>query len=81
MKLKLFKIDGTESGDVELNDDVFGIKPHRQAMFDAIIAQQSSLRQGTHKTKTKGEVSGGGRKPFRQKGTGRARAGSTRSPV
>lgn len=80
-KIKMLDMAGKEISDITLDDKVFGIVPHKQAMFDAIIAQQSSLRQGTHSTKTKGEVSGGGRKPWRQKGTGRARAGSTRSPI
>lgn len=80
-KVKMYDMAGKELSEITLNDAVFGIVPHKQAMFDAIVAQQSSLRQGTHSTKTKGEVSGGGRKPWRQKGTGRARAGSTRSPI
>lgn len=64
---------------IDLADAVFGIEPNQQVMFDAIVMQQASLRQGTHKTKTRREVSGGGKKPFRQKGTGRARQGSTRA--
>lgn len=64
---------------VELADEVFGIEPNNQAMFDAILNQLASLRQGTHDTKTRREVSGTGKKPFRQKGTGRARQGSTRA--
>jgi large subunit ribosomal protein L4 len=55
--------EGTKVSDIELNEAVFGIEPHQQAMFDAVIAQQSSLRQGTHKVKTRSEVNGGGRKP------------------
>lgn len=62
-KIKMLDMAGKEVSDITLDDKVFGIVPHKQAMFDAIIAQQSSLRQGTHSTKTKGEVSGGGRKP------------------
>lgn len=64
---------------IDLADAVFGIEPNQQAMFDAIVMQQASMRQGTHKTKTRREVSGGGKKPFRQKGTGRARQGSIRA--
>ncbi|MEA4875960.1 MAG: 50S ribosomal protein L4 [Anaerorhabdus sp.] len=64
---------------IDLADAVFGIEPNQQAMFDAIVMQQASMRQGTHKTKTRREVAGGGRKPFRQKGTGRARQGSIRA--
>lgn len=63
MKHDVLSQQGTKVGDIELNEAVFGIEPHQQAMFDAIIAQQSSLRQGTHKTKTRTEVRGGGRKP------------------
>lgn len=62
-KVKMLDMAGKELSEITLNDNVFGIEPHKQAMFDAIVAQQSSLRQGTHSTKTKGEVSGGGRKP------------------
>lgn len=80
MKHDVLSQQGTKVGDIELNSAVFGIEPHKQAMFDAIIAQQSSLRQGTHKTKTRTEVRGGGRKPWKQKGTGRARQGSIRAP-
>ena len=64
----------------ELADEVFGIEPNQQAIYDAVLVYQAGLRQGTHSTKTRGEVSGTGKKPFRQKGTGRARQGSTRSP-
>lgn len=63
MKHDVLSQHGIKVGDIELNSAVFGIEPHQQAMFDAIIAQQSSLRQGTHKTKTRTEVAGGGRKP------------------
>ncbi len=80
MKHDILNVAGTKVADIELNDAVFGIEPHQQAMFDAVIAQQSSLRQGTHKVKTRTEVAGGGRKPWKQKGTGRARQGSIRSP-
>jgi len=65
---------------IEINDAVFAIEPHQQAMFDAIVLYQANRRQGTHSTKTRAEVSGTGKKPYRQKGTGRARQGSTRAP-
>ncbi len=63
----------------ELNDAVFGITPNQQAIYDAVLVYQAGLRQGTHSTKTRAFVSGTGKKPFRQKGTGRARQGSTRA--
>ena len=78
--IKVFSLDAKEIKEIELNDAVFGIEPNQQAIFDAVIMQRASLRQGTHKTKTRMEVSGGGKKPWRQKGTGRARQGSTRAP-
>ncbi|MFV0379707.1 MAG: 50S ribosomal protein L4 [Anaerorhabdus sp.] len=78
-KVDVYSQDGKKIKKIELADAVFGIEPNQQAMFDAIIMQQASMRQGTHKTKTRREVAGGGRKPFRQKGTGRARQGSTRA--
>lgn len=65
---------------VTFADDVFGIEPHKQAIFDVVQAQRAAMRQGTSKTKDRSEVSGGGRKPWKQKGTGRARQGSIRSP-
>ncbi|WP_314063061.1 50S ribosomal protein L4 [uncultured Vagococcus sp.] len=76
----LFKQDGTKTGEVELNDAIFGIEPNESVVFDAIIMQRASLRQGTHAVKNRSAVRGGGRKPWRQKGTGRARQGSIRSP-
>lgn len=76
----LFKQDGTQNGDVQLNDAVFGIEPNNNVVFDAVIMQRASLRQGTHAVKNKSAVRGGGKKPWRQKGTGRARQGSIRSP-
>ena len=79
MKLDVLDLTGKKVGDVELADSVFGCEVNEQAIFDALLRQQSSWRQGTHDTKTRAEVSGGGRKPFRQKGTGRARQGSTRA--
>ena len=79
-KVSIIDKTGKEVKKLTLSDAVFGIDPNKQAMFDAIVMQQASMRQGTHKTKGRTEVRGGGRKPFRQKGTGRARQGSTRSP-
>ncbi|SFC04915.1 large subunit ribosomal protein L4 [Alkalibacterium subtropicum] len=76
----LFKQDGTQNGDVTLNDAIFGIEPNEAVVFDAITMQRASLRQGTHAVKNRSAVRGGGRKPWRQKGTGRARQGSIRSP-
>ena len=65
---------------LKINDAVFGIEPNQQAVFDSVLAQRAAMRQGTHDVKTKAEVRGGGRKPWRQKGTGRARTGSIRNP-
>ncbi|MGM9989021.1 MAG: 50S ribosomal protein L4 [Bacillaceae bacterium] len=78
--VKMFNQTGAELGTVELNASVFGIEPNQAVLFDAVIMQRASLRQGTHKVKTRSEVRGGGRKPWKQKGTGRARQGSIRSP-
>lgn len=80
-KLTLYNQSGSEVGEIELNDSVFGIEPNRSVLHDAVVMQQASMRQGTHKTKGRSEVRGGGRKPWRQKGTGRARHGSIRSPI
>ena len=79
-KVSLFNQAGSSVGEIELNDKVFGIEPNEAVLFEAIIAQRASLRQGNHKVKNRSEVAGGGRKPWRQKGTGRARQGSIRSP-
>ncbi|NHM33375.1 50S ribosomal protein L4 [Neobacillus terrae] len=79
-KVALFNQTGSQVGEIELNDSVFGIAPNQHVLFEAIVMQRASLRQGTHKVKTRSEVAGGGRKPWRQKGTGRARQGSIRSP-
>ena len=76
----LFKQDGTQNGDITLNEEIFGIEPNESVVYDAIIMQRASLRQGTHAVKNRSAVRGGGRKPWRQKGTGRARQGSIRSP-
>lgn len=79
-KIALLKQDGTQAGEVELNDAVFGIEPNEHVLHDAVVMQQASKRQGTHAVKNRSDVRGGGRKPWRQKGTGRARQGSIRSP-
>ncbi|MCA1057142.1 50S ribosomal protein L4 [Rossellomorea aquimaris] len=79
-KVALFNQTGSKVGDIELNDSVFGIEPNKHVLFEAVLMQRASLRQGTHKVKNRSEVRGGGRKPWRQKGTGRARQGSIRSP-
>ena len=79
-KLSVLNIKGEEVGKIELAAEVWGIEPNDAVLYDAITLAQNSLRQGTHDTKTRAEVSGGGRKPWRQKGTGRARQGSTRAP-
>jgi large subunit ribosomal protein L4 len=78
--VSLFKQDGTQNGDVELNADIFGIEPNNNVVFEAVVMQRASMRQGTHAVKNRSAVRGGGRKPWRQKGTGRARQGSIRSP-
>ncbi len=80
-KVALLSQTGKSVGDIVLNDAVFAIEPNEQSIYDVVKAQRAAMRQGTHKTKTRTEVRGGGRKPFKQKGTGRARAGSTRSPL
>ena len=79
MKQKLLNIKGETVKDIKINKEVFGIEPNNKVLYDAIILTRASLRQGTHKTKVRSEVSGGGRKPWRQKGTGRARQGSIRA--
>ncbi len=79
-KLDVLNLEGKAVSEIELEEAVFGIEPNKQVLFDAVVAQQNSLRQGTHKVKDRSEVRGGGRKPWRQKGTGRARQGSIRSP-
>lgn len=79
-KVALFNVSGSQVGEVELNDAVFGIEPNVHVLHDAVVMQRASLRQGTHKVKGRSEVRGGGRKPWKQKGTGRARQGSIRSP-
>ena len=76
----LYKQDGSQIGNVELNADIFGVEPNENVVFDTILMQRASLRQGTHAVKNRSAVRGGGKKPWRQKGTGRARQGSIRSP-
>ncbi|WP_338200810.1 50S ribosomal protein L4 [Lactobacillus rizhaonensis] len=78
--LKVIDQKGKDAGEVTLNDDVFGIKPNESVVFDAIIRQRAGRRQGTSKVKNRSAVRGGGKKPWKQKGTGRARQGSIRSP-
>ncbi|MCY9546225.1 50S ribosomal protein L4 [Lysinibacillus xylanilyticus] len=79
-KVSVLSQTGASVGEIELNDTIFGIEPNEAVLFDAVVAQRASLRQGNHKVKNRSEVAGGGRKPWRQKGTGRARQGSIRSP-
>ena len=78
--VKVYNIEGKEVGTMELNDAVFGVEVNEHLMHMAVVQQLANKRQGTQKAKTRAEVSGGGRKPWRQKGTGHARQGSTRSP-
>jgi large subunit ribosomal protein L4 len=78
-KVDLYNMSGEVVGDIELKEDIFGLKPNKQVMHIAVVNQLANKRQGTQSTKTKSEVSGGGIKPWRQKGTGRARHGSIRS--
>ena len=79
-KIALLNVKGEKIKDIKLSDEVFGIEPNNQTIYDAVVLKQASMRQGTHKVKTRSEVSGGGRKPWRQKGTGNARQGSIRAP-
>lgn len=79
-KVNLFNQAGEIISEVALNDAIFGITPNQQVIYDVVNAQLAALRQGTHKVKNRSEVRGGGKKPWRQKGTGRARQGSIRSP-
>lgn len=78
-KLELLNNNGEKVKDIKLNDNVFGIEPNDTVLKDALVLYLASVRQGTHSTKTRAEVSGGGRKPWRQKGTGNARQGSIRA--
>jgi len=79
-KVALYNQNGSSVGEIELAESVFGIEPNTHVLHDAVVMQQASLRQGTHDVKGRSEVRGGGRKPWKQKGTGRARQGSIRSP-
>lgn len=79
-KLSVLNIKGEKVGDITLNENVWGIEPNDAVLYDALTLARNNARQGTADTKTRSEVSGGGRKPWRQKGTGRARQGSTRAP-
>jgi large subunit ribosomal protein L4 len=81
MNVDVLTKDGSKAGSIELPMSVFGIEPSEHAMYLAVRAYLANRRQGTHKTKTRTEVSGGGKKPFKQKGTGGARRGSSRSPL
>ena len=81
MNLKVYSQNGEEVSTLKVSKDVFGIKVNEQVIFDAVMTYLANKRQATAKTKKRFEVSGGGKKPWRQKGTGRARAGSTRSPI
>jgi large subunit ribosomal protein L4 len=79
-KVALLNLKGEKVKDIKLNDEIFGIEPNNQTIYDAVVRKGASLRQGTHSVKDRSEVSGGGIKPWRQKGTGRARQGSIRAP-
>ncbi|AXX64082.1 50S ribosomal protein L4 [Bombilactobacillus bombi] len=79
-QLDVYQQSGTKNGSTEVKDEIFGIEPNNYVITDAVIMQQASLRRGTHAVKNRSAVRGGGRKPWRQKGTGRARQGSIRSP-
>ena len=79
-KVSVYNIDGKEVGSIELNDAVFGVEVNEHLVHLAVVNQLANKRQGTQSAKTRSEVSGGGRKPWRQKGTGHARQGSTRAP-
>lgn len=80
-KVSVFNQEGKSNGEITLNEEIFGIEPNQNVLYDAIIMQQASKRQGTHAVKNRSAVRGGGRKPWRQKGTGRARHGSNTSPI
>ena len=79
-KVSVLNMEGSEVGTIELSDAVFGVEVNENLVHQAVVSQLANKRQGTQKAKTRSEVSGGGRKPWRQKGTGHARQGSTRSP-
>jgi large subunit ribosomal protein L4 len=79
-KVAVYNITGEQVGEIELSENIFGITPNAHVLHEAVVMQQASLRRGTHDVKGRSEVRGGGRKPWKQKGTGRARQGSIRSP-
>ncbi len=79
-KMKIINLNGEEKKDLTLSKDIWGIEPNDAVLYDALTLTNNSLRQGTHSTKTRAEVRGGGKKPWRQKGTGRARQGTIRAP-
>lgn len=82
MELEVYRTDGSKTGQtVKISDEIFGIEPNEHAMYLAVKVYQANQRQGTHKVKTRSEVRGGGKKPFRQKHTGMARQGTRRSPL
>ncbi len=81
MKLNILKLDGSKSSQIKADESVFGIKPNEPVIRQAVLAELTNLRQGTHSTKNRASVAGGGRKPWRQKGRGVARAGTIRSPL
>ncbi len=78
--VSVYNMQGSEVGKIELNDAVFGVEVNETLVHEAVVAHLANMRQGTQKAKTRSEVSGGGKKPWRQKGTGHARQGSTRAP-
>jgi len=80
-KVAVYDMQGNQVGELDLRDEIFGVQVNTALLHEAVVANQASMRRGTHATKTRSMVSGGGKKPWRQKGTGRARVGSTRNPV
>lgn len=80
-KVALYDVSGAQIGELELNDNIFGIEPNQAVLYDFVKMQMANKRVGTASSKTRAEVRGGGKKPWRQKGTGRARVGSSRNPV
>jgi len=80
-KAAVYDMTNTKVGDIDLSEDIFGVEINEGLVHQAVVMQMASWRLGTHSTKTRGDVRGGGKKPWRQKGTGRARAGSRRSPL
>ncbi|OHD14108.1 MAG: 50S ribosomal protein L4 [Spirochaetes bacterium GWD1_27_9] len=81
MKIKVIDINGVEKREIEVSDSVFNIEPNKNAIYESVKNELANKRQGTHSTKTKAEVAGSGTKPWKQKGTGRARVGTKRNPV